>query len=179
MMYKKLWWCILSSILVIFGFFFVNSFAFAGRSEANFVPEHWQTRWFVLDGWLNLVYLCDIAFIAYLWRPTANNRRFAMSEELSQEDDGFEIRSMADSFDDEEEGQAQGERTPMPNSGTGRGVSPEPAKSGYTRAPPAAPRESLDGETIFAVGEDGDRWSEDDDSPRNSGEGKRLTGKDV
>ena len=82
MMYKKLWWCILGSIMVIFGFFFINSFAFAGRSEANFVPEHWQTRWFVLDGWLNLVYLCDIAFIAYLWRPTANNRRFAMSDEV-------------------------------------------------------------------------------------------------
>lgn len=83
MMYKKLWWCILGSIMVIFGFFFINSFVFAGRSETNFVPEHWQTRWFVLDGWLNLVYLFDFAFIAYLWRPTANNRRFAMSEEVS------------------------------------------------------------------------------------------------
>jgi len=68
---------------VIFAFFFVNSFAFAGSSEADFVPKHWQTRWFVLDGWLNLVYLFDIAFVAYLWRPTANNRRFAMSDEVS------------------------------------------------------------------------------------------------
>lgn len=83
LMYKRLWWCILGSVLVIFAFFFVNSFAFAGSSEANFVPEHWQTRWFVLDGWLNLVYLFDIAFISYLWRPTANNRRFAMSDEVS------------------------------------------------------------------------------------------------
>jgi hypothetical protein len=82
MMYKKLWWCILGSVMVIFAFFFINSFAFAGRSEANFVPEHWQTRWFVLDGWLNLVYLFDIAFVCYLWRPTANNRRFAMSDEV-------------------------------------------------------------------------------------------------
>jgi magnesium-transporting ATPase (P-type) len=82
LMYKKLWWCILGSIVVIFGFFFINSFAFAGRSEASFVPEHWKTRWFVLDGWLNLVYLFDIAFVAYLWRPTANNRRFAMSDEV-------------------------------------------------------------------------------------------------
>ena len=82
MMYKKLWWCILVSIIVIFGFFFINSFAFAGRSEASFVPEHWKARWFVLDGWLNLVYLFDIAFVAYLWRPTANNRRFAMSDEV-------------------------------------------------------------------------------------------------
>lgn len=83
MMYKKLWWCVLGSIMVIFGFFFVNSFTFAGRSDPDFVPDHWQTRWFILDGWLNLVYFFDIAFVAYLWRPTANNRRFAMSDEVS------------------------------------------------------------------------------------------------
>lgn len=82
MMYKKLWWCILASIVVIFGFFFLNSFSFAGRSDPDFVPNHWKTRWFILDGWLNLVYLVDIAYVAYLWRPTANNRRFAMSDEV-------------------------------------------------------------------------------------------------
>ena len=83
LMYKRLWWCILGTVIVIFGFFFINSFALAGGSEANFAPDHWMTRWFVLDGWLNLVYLFDIGFVAYLWRPTANNRRFAMSEEVS------------------------------------------------------------------------------------------------
>lgn len=82
LMYKKLWWCILGSIIVIFAFFFANSFAFASRNEEDFVPDHWRSRWFVLDGWLNLVYLFDITFIAYLWRPTANNRRFAMSDEV-------------------------------------------------------------------------------------------------
>lgn len=82
-MYKKLWWCILGSIIVIWVFFFVNSYTFAGRSDPDFVPDHWQTRWFILDGWLNLVYFFDIAFVSYLWRPTANNRRFAMSDEVS------------------------------------------------------------------------------------------------
>jgi hypothetical protein len=82
MMYKKLWWCILASIIVIFGFFFLNSFTFAGRNDPDFVPDHWKTRWFILDGWLNLVYFVDITYIAYLWRPTANNRRFAMSDEV-------------------------------------------------------------------------------------------------
>ena len=82
LMYKKLWWCILGSIMVIFGFFFFNSFTFASRRDADFVPNHWKTRWFILDGWLNLVYLFDIAFVAYLWRPTVNNRRFAMSDEV-------------------------------------------------------------------------------------------------
>ena len=81
-MYKKLWWCILTSIIVIFGFFFINSFTFAGARNPDFAPTHWQTRWFVLDGWLNIVYLADVAFVAYMWRPTANNRRFAMSDEV-------------------------------------------------------------------------------------------------
>jgi hypothetical protein len=94
MMYKKLWWCILGSIIVIFGFFFINSFAFAGRSDASFVPEHWKARWFVLDGWLNLVYLFDIGFVAYLWRPTANNRRFAMSDEVCNFPTDKEVRIM-------------------------------------------------------------------------------------
>lgn len=83
-MYRKLWWCILSSIIVIFVFFFVNSWTFAGVSNEDFVPNHWSTRWFVLDGWLNLVYLADVAFVSWLWRPTANNRRFAMSDEVRQ-----------------------------------------------------------------------------------------------
>jgi hypothetical protein len=81
-MYRKLWYCILISIFTIFGFFFFNSFTFAGVSDPNFVPEHWQSRWFILDGWLNLVYLADVAFICYMWLPTANNRRFAMSDEV-------------------------------------------------------------------------------------------------
>ncbi|KAK2741108.1 hypothetical protein FQN55_008512 [Onygenales sp. PD_40] len=169
LMYKKLWWCILGSIIVIFGFFFINSFVFASRSAADFVPDHWKSRWFVLDGWLNIVYLFDIAFVAYLWRPTANNRRFAMSDELAQEDDGFEIHSFASSFD-EEEGHPMGPGRPE------RDLSPVAPK-------PMAPsqqqnRPSLDGETIFAVGEDGDRWSDEDESPRNSTERKRLMHKD-
>jgi hypothetical protein len=81
-MYRKLWYCILISIFTIFGFFFFNSFTFAGVSDPNFVPNNWPTRWFVLDGWLNLVYFADVAFICYMWLPTANNRRFAMSDEV-------------------------------------------------------------------------------------------------
>ena len=82
LMYRRLWWCILGSILIIFVFFFFNSFIFASRNNPDFVPNHWKTRWFILDGWLNLVYLFDIGFVCYLWRPTVNNRRFAMSDEV-------------------------------------------------------------------------------------------------
>lgn len=190
LMYKKLWWCILGSIIVIFGFFFINTFVFASRDIEDFVPEHWKTRWFVLDGWLNLVYLFDIMFIAYLWRPTAHNRRFAMSDEVSlrcnfdfigantnnsqlaQDDDGFEIRSFASSMDEEA----------TPGSSDHRPIDDQqdhPSQRGSKPVPPAPQhRPSLDGETIFAVGEDGDRWS-DDESPRNSTERGRLMRKDA
>jgi hypothetical protein len=183
-MYRKLWWCILLSILVIFGFFFFNSFSFASARDPDYVPFHWKTRWFVLDGWLNIVYFADVAFIAYVWRPTANNRRFAMSDEIAQEDDGtFEIANLdignPDESDDEE---ARVESAKQPQNG-GTAAAPAAAAaagvqsaSGSSRQqqqqqrsqPVAAarksPRESLDGETIFAVGEDGDKFSDDDES---------------
>ncbi len=66
----------------------------------------------------------------------------------------------------------------MPNGSTNRGLSPNPPPQPARTVPSPRPRESLDGETIFAVGEDGDKWSDEDESPRNSGERKRLTGKD-
>ncbi|KAF2204162.1 hypothetical protein GQ43DRAFT_365253 [Delitschia confertaspora ATCC 74209] len=182
-MYKKLWWCILGSILVIFAFFFFNSFAFAGVGDPDFAPTHWQTRWFVLDGWLNLVYLFDVCFIAYLWRPTANNRRFAMSDEIAQDDEGFEIASLRDSLDEELGGSDHPPAyDPVPrqqasssNQGFNRDVSPLPAPK--PQKPVVPPRESFDGDTIFAVGED-DKWSDDEiepASPADAGERSRLT----
>lgn len=212
-MYRYLWWCILGSILIIFAFFFFNSLSFAGVGNEDFAPTHWSTRWFVLDGWLNLVYFADVCFIAYLWRPTANNRRFAMSDEvclklpklldftdeddqLAQDDDGFEIASLRDSMDEEEGGAA---RTPsdsnngaelppyqsMPVDGQAAPKAPIHRESSPLPAPKpqrtsSLPRQSLDGETIFAVGDE-ERWSDDDDggntpTGRNE-ESKRLTGK--
>jgi hypothetical protein len=109
-----------------------------------------------------------------------------MCPQLAQDDDGFEIRSFGSALE-EEEGLA-GTEAETHVAEDGRDLSPVPPKP-----VPSAPRqrESLDGETIFAVGEDADKWSEDDDenenenenededeSPRNSGERERLTGKD-
>lgn len=164
-MYKKLWWAILASLVVIFGFFFFNSFTFASVNDPDFVPFHWKTRWFVLDGWLNLVYFADVAWIAYIWRPTANNRRFAMSDEVAQDDDGnFEIGDigMPGDSDDEEAaiGKQQNGTQPI-NSAPG---SAPPAQAGASVQPSAsrmAPRESMEGETLFTVGEDGDKFSDD------------------
>ncbi|KAF3902937.1 hypothetical protein AA313_de0210449 [Arthrobotrys entomopaga] len=164
LMYRRLWWVLLGSIIVIFGFFFINSLTFAGTGSPDFVPTHWQTRWFVLDGWLNLVYLVDLAVIAFLWRPTLNNRRFAMSDEIAQDDDGFEIASLAGSDDEDEERHIGGE---IP-----QGHQPLP-KDSFDQ-----PRHSGEGEAIFSVGDDLDKWSDDESrSSEEGGESKKLKGK--
>jgi len=175
-MYRKLWWCILVSILVIFGFFFFNSITFASATDPDYVPYHWKTRWFVLDGWLNLVYFADVAFIAYVWRPTANNRRFAMSDEIAQDDDGtFEIGNLdvghPDDSDDEEVrvgSKPSGNGAAAVGAATvGASVVAQSSQQAQTRTQgqqQRQARESLDGETIFAVGEDGDKFSSDEES---------------
>jgi hypothetical protein len=188
-MYRKLWWCILLSIIVIFAFFFFNSFSFASARDPDYVPFHWKTRWFILDGWLNIVYFADVAFIAYVWRPTANNRRFAMSDEIAQEDDGtFEIANLDignpdESDDEDEEARIESAKERQTHSGqggqNGNGGGAQAQQSGQQqqqaagpavprKSSPPLPRESLDGETIFAVGEDGDKFS-DDESGEESG----------
>jgi hypothetical protein len=166
-MYKKLWWAILVSIIVIFGFFFFNSFTFASVNDPDFVPFHWKTRWFVLDGWLNIVYFADVAWIAYVWRPTANNRRFAMSDEIAQDDDGnFEIADigMPGDSDDEDEEARIGKTHPSGANGSSHVGLSQTGGSSRQQAPVRdIPRESLEGETIFAVGEDGDRFSDSEE----------------
>ena len=133
--------------------------------------------------------MVDIAYVAYLWRPTANNRRFAMSDEIAQDDDGgFDMGSFGGSLDEEDARSPT--REDMVNGGVGGGaggasrkgdlspVPPKPVSEGAgvgTSGASKAQRSSLDGETIFAVGEDGDRWS-DEESPRHSEEKQKLTG---
>ncbi|TWU74775.1 hypothetical protein ED733_006037 [Metarhizium rileyi] len=164
-MYRKLWWCILLSIIVIFAFFFFTSFTFASIGDPDFVPNHWKTRWFILDGWLNIVYFVDVAFVAYVWRPTANNRRFAMSDEIAQDDDGnFEIGDIGvpDDWDDDEEAQTgKNQPHPPPVTGITSSASTQPNGRHQNSTRSNIPRESVDGETIFAVGEDRDRFSDD------------------
>ncbi|RBQ73323.1 hypothetical protein FVER53590_07127 [Fusarium verticillioides] len=164
-MYRKLWWAILISVMVIFGFFFFNSFTFASASDPDFVPFHWKTRWFILDGWLNVVYFADVAWIAYLWRPTSNNRRFAMSDEIAQDDDGnFDLGDIGVPGEDSDDEDVEVGKT-RNDSSNANGLSFSSASQSSAQPPRnntrTAPRESLENETIFAIGEDGDKFSDD------------------
>ncbi|CEJ81369.1 hypothetical protein VHEMI01499 [[Torrubiella] hemipterigena] len=158
-MYKKLWWAILGTVIFVFVFVIFNGANVRALSDPNYVPNHWKTRWFIIDGWLNLVYLADVAWIAYVWRPTANNRRFAMSDEIAQNDDGnFEIGEigMPGDSDDELDEEAEIGKAPPPSAGPSRTPAAAPAATTSH-----AVRRSLEGETIFAVDSD-DEESEDD-----------------
>lgn len=92
-----------------------------------------------------------------------------MLAQLAQDDEGFEIASFGGSLD-EEDARSPNDQTLNGGAGTLSPVPPKPINEHGRQRP------SLDGETIFAVGEDGDKWS-DDESPRNSSERQKLTGK--
>lgn len=103
-----------------------------------------------------------------------------MSDEIAQDDEGFEIASLRDSLD-EEEGSSSNPPAydPAPrqhrsaSGNANRDVSPLTAPT--PQKPIARPRESLDGDTIFAVGED-DKWSDDEDMEPASPDGDERRG---
>jgi hypothetical protein len=103
----------------------------------------------------------------------------ANPSQIAQDDEGFEIASLRDSLDEEEGGSDNPPSyDPAPrHRNDNRDVSPLPAPQ--AQKPIVPPRESLDGDTIFAVGED-DKWSDDElepASPKGDNEYSRLTGR--
>jgi len=89
-MFKRLYYILLATVIVIAIFFVVSSMAFSDRLAEDYAAKSWRIRWWLLDGYLAILYFISFWSIAYLWRPTENNRRLAMSEELAQEDEDAE-----------------------------------------------------------------------------------------
>ncbi|KAJ3145191.1 hypothetical protein HDU89_007512 [Geranomyces variabilis] len=91
-MYRRLWRLLVGSVVIIVLMFGVDAFFFANRESTEWLPKHWRVRWFLLDGWLNLLYLFVFLGICILWRPTENNQRYGL-DELAQDDyDGDDFR---------------------------------------------------------------------------------------
>lgn len=102
-MYITLWWLLFSSVLVVFAMFSLNLGLYVSApSTADYVTRYWRVRWFLLDGWGYILYGVDFCVIAFLWRPTENNRRFAMSQQVPQFDDEFGVDSEDDDEDEED-----------------------------------------------------------------------------
>lgn len=89
-MFRWLHRILLLTVLVIAIFFVVSSLTFSGRLAEDYGAKSWKVQWWLLDGWLALLYLVDFAAIAWLWRPSPNNRRLAMFDELAQDPDDAE-----------------------------------------------------------------------------------------
>ncbi|KAI0719950.1 lung seven transmembrane receptor-domain-containing protein [Cerioporus squamosus] len=81
---------LLMTVVVIAIFFVVSSMTFSGRLAEDYGSKSWKSQWWLLDGWLALLYLVDFVAIAYLWRPSPNNRRLAMFDELAQDEEDAE-----------------------------------------------------------------------------------------
>ena len=130
--FTRLYRILLMATLFILAFFVVSTLSFSARESAAFGPTTWQTRWILLDGWLGVLYLIVFTSIAWLWRPTGENRRLALSDELPQDEEEaherergasmYDVAGMTtgeDEEDDDDDG--KGESMPLKNVRRGGG----------------------------------------------------------
>lgn len=82
LMYKRLYRLLVFSMSVLGIFFLINTFNYAHRNDFDWIAKYWQWRWFLLDGWLNVLYLIVFSVILVIWRPTRNNKRYPFKEIL-------------------------------------------------------------------------------------------------
>lgn len=91
-MFERLHYILLSVVMAIVIFFIISSMSLSGRFAEGicFCPVYfivvddiqdyaantWQTRWWLIDGYLTLLYLAAFTVIIFLWRPSENNRRW-------------------------------------------------------------------------------------------------------
>ncbi|KAI9512542.1 lung seven transmembrane receptor-domain-containing protein [Russula earlei] len=74
-MFQRLRYILLAVVFVVSIFFVVSTLTFTGRLAEDYAAKSWRVRWWLLDGWLSLLYFFAFAGITYLWRPSANNSR--------------------------------------------------------------------------------------------------------
>ncbi|ORZ28732.1 lung seven transmembrane receptor-domain-containing protein [Lobosporangium transversale] len=73
-MYTRLWRLLVFSLTVLCAFFVINTLNFMNADSDDWPATHWRIQWFLLDGWLNVLYLIVFTVIVILWRPTENNK---------------------------------------------------------------------------------------------------------
>ncbi|KAJ8702293.1 hypothetical protein PTI98_001024 [Pleurotus ostreatus] len=150
-MFERLNHILIIIVIVIAIFFVVSSMSFSGRMAEDYAAQSWKSRWWLLDGWLALLYLVGFSAIAYLWRPSENNRRLSMSDELAQDEEdaedydleALESRTHARDDDDDDNATLVGDR----------------------RGGPAPLR---DDHVVFEIGDE-DAGSDDEDESKKQG----------
>ncbi|KAF8924348.1 hypothetical protein BGZ58_001894 [Dissophora ornata] len=79
-MYTRLWRLLVFSLTVLCAFFVINTLNFMNMDTEDWPATHWRVKWFLLDGWLNILYLVVFTVIVILWRPTENNKRYGIDQ---------------------------------------------------------------------------------------------------
>lgn len=144
-MFRRLQLILIGAVIVIGAFFVLSSFSFSSRTEEDFAPNSWRWRWWLIDGYLALLYLVVFSSTAYLWRPTGSNRRLAMSDELAQDEEDAEDYDL-------EALESRGQPHPLNADGI-----PEAPRSGRRHV-------VGEDETVFEIGED-----DEDEDGRHTG----------
>jgi len=93
-MFTRLYRILLGAVVVMAIFFLVSSLSFSNRLAEDYASNSWSTRWLLLDGWLALLYLTVFCLIAFIWRPTDNNRYLANVDEIAQDADDYDLDAM-------------------------------------------------------------------------------------
>ncbi|KAK0544016.1 hypothetical protein OC846_005660 [Tilletia horrida] len=95
-MFTKLHRILSIAVIVIFLFFVITTIAFGSSLEGSRI---WTWRWILLDGWLGTLYFAIFFAVVWIWRPTGQNLRMSMSDEVATDDDAeandFEIDTFA------------------------------------------------------------------------------------
>ncbi|CAA7265932.1 unnamed protein product [Cyclocybe aegerita] len=98
-MFERLYYILLFTVLVIAAFFVVSSMSFSGRLAEDYAAKTWRLRWWLLDGWLALLYLVGFVSIALLWRPN----EIAQDEEDAEDYDLEAIQSRSHLREEEDD----------------------------------------------------------------------------
>ncbi|PPQ63791.1 hypothetical protein CVT24_004333 [Panaeolus cyanescens] len=84
-MFTRLNYILTISVIIVFLFFVVSTMSFSGRLAEDYQAKSWRTRWWLLDGWLSLLYFTAFCSIAFFWKST-----LAMSDEIAQDEEDAE-----------------------------------------------------------------------------------------
>jgi len=153
-MFTKLYRILLLTVVIIFIFFVISTLSFSDRLAEDYAAKSWRVRWWLLDGYLALLYLVAFSAIAYLWRPTLNNRRLAMFDEIAQDEEDAEdydleaLEHRTQARDDDDDATLVGRRGP----------------------------DSLaEDHVVFEIGDEDAGSDEDDDSHKKRRSGQKVT----
>ncbi|ORX36229.1 lung seven transmembrane receptor-domain-containing protein [Kockovaella imperatae] len=166
--FQRLWRILIIAVIVVAGFFVISSMSLSNRLEEDYAPKNWRWRWILLDGSLATIYLCVFSAIAWLWRPTRDNVRFSMSQELAQD----EAEADAEDYEFHEmENGREGQHQPLNQEDDFDGDLDEDARSLKSAKVRAMGHKGGVGDenVVFAMGDDSDE--DDFGSPKAGGGG--------